>query len=265
MKEGNSIRKVFLDDLPKKEGFGVNKDKTVVDWKKSVGYNIKFIYDDIQGIIKIVEYNTNTHKLTVAYKDYELVDICITLIYKCKLGSILKYEIYKYYYDENNPKRIDLRNLQLNGKGIDWSEVANQNKTISFYYDGIIGMCKVIKYDGRYLYIKYKDYDYFKISTGSFILCKLKGLLKYELYEKQYTYNKSNPRRANLQNLPLNSSGIDWSKVATNKSTIPFSYDDIVGSIQVLGMIMLANLIPGFLMQFLIQAAGKKTQNYQLI
>ena len=43
------MKKVFLDELPRKYGFGANKDKLIVDWNNSIGYKVKFIYDDING------------------------------------------------------------------------------------------------------------------------------------------------------------------------------------------------------------------------
>lgn len=50
------VRKVFLENLPKKEGWGVNKGKLQIDWKSSVGYIVNFIYDDINGSLEIVDY-----------------------------------------------------------------------------------------------------------------------------------------------------------------------------------------------------------------
>lgn len=53
------MRKVFLDEIPKRpEG---------IDWQKSVGHTVYFVYDNIEGKIKIVEYNKN--KLKISYKN----------------------------------------------------------------------------------------------------------------------------------------------------------------------------------------------------
>lgn len=51
------MRKVFLDDLPRKEGIGALKGKQVIDWKGSVGCKVRFIYDDIEDKIEIMDYN----------------------------------------------------------------------------------------------------------------------------------------------------------------------------------------------------------------
>ena len=43
---------IYTDNLNKKFGIGKNKNKLVIDWKNSVGYKIKFFYNDIEGYIK---------------------------------------------------------------------------------------------------------------------------------------------------------------------------------------------------------------------
>ena len=46
------MRKVFLDELPIK----IYKNKKCIDWLSCIGYKTKFIYDDIEGEIEIVDY-----------------------------------------------------------------------------------------------------------------------------------------------------------------------------------------------------------------
>jgi len=43
------MRKVFLEDLPRKYGIGNNKNKIVIDWINCVNKYVEFIYDDIEG------------------------------------------------------------------------------------------------------------------------------------------------------------------------------------------------------------------------
>jgi len=58
------IRKVFLEDLPKwKEG--MYKGKT--NWSKLTNYKVKFVYDDIEGEIEILDYNVKTRYLHIKY------------------------------------------------------------------------------------------------------------------------------------------------------------------------------------------------------
>lgn len=65
------LRKVFLDDLPKKDGVGKNIGRKVFDWDKSVGRVINFTYDDVMGNIEILNYKKVGQYLTVKYLDKE--------------------------------------------------------------------------------------------------------------------------------------------------------------------------------------------------
>lgn len=57
------MRKVFLEDLPRK----INAGKEVIDWIGSVGKNINFIFDDIEGEFTIVE-SKRRNKIGLMYK-----------------------------------------------------------------------------------------------------------------------------------------------------------------------------------------------------
>lgn len=63
------MREVFLDILPTKDGVGKNIGRKVFDWDKSVGYSVDFIYDDIKGEIKIIDYEKIGQHLKVRYQD----------------------------------------------------------------------------------------------------------------------------------------------------------------------------------------------------
>jgi len=60
------MRKVFLDDLPRRNGRGVNKDKECIDWKNSIGHRVRFIYQikkyNIEDEITIIDYITKKQK-----------------------------------------------------------------------------------------------------------------------------------------------------------------------------------------------------------
>ena len=75
------IKQIFLDDLPK-----CHKDH--IDWVHSVGYIVKFIYNNISGTIKINSYNKNKHLLFVEYKN-ENYNITTNDFRACQLGVIL--------------------------------------------------------------------------------------------------------------------------------------------------------------------------------
>lgn len=79
-----NIRKVFLENLPRGGG---NRAKNKINWESSLGYNIKFIYDNIEGIITIIEY-IGDHKLKILYNEKEFIATTTNLIH-CQLSKII--------------------------------------------------------------------------------------------------------------------------------------------------------------------------------
>ena len=75
----NKYRKVFLDDLPK---WG-NR----INWVKSVGYTVRFIYEDIEGEIKIVGYNNRF--LSLKYLDKPILNIFSSSFIQCNIGRLI--------------------------------------------------------------------------------------------------------------------------------------------------------------------------------
>lgn len=47
---------VELSSLPVKMGVGKNKNKQVIDWVNSIGYEVEFTYNNTNGKIKILDY-----------------------------------------------------------------------------------------------------------------------------------------------------------------------------------------------------------------
>ena len=87
-----SKNKVFLDNLPHKYGFGINKNKLLIDWKNSIGYKVKFIYDDIKGEVEIINYTKNKdnkrYMLSLKYMDNVYIVHTDSFIKGC-LGKIV--------------------------------------------------------------------------------------------------------------------------------------------------------------------------------
>lgn len=82
------IREIYLNKLPKKYGTGKNKNKLVIDWMKSVDYKVRFIYNNIEDDIKIINYISKGQKLIVEYKN-KTFNISTSHFINCKLGGIL--------------------------------------------------------------------------------------------------------------------------------------------------------------------------------
>lgn len=82
------MRKVFLDDLPRKEGIGALKGKAVIDWKGSLYYKVRFLYDEVDSFIEIIEYIQSKKQLIIKYEE-ALYKISITSIINGRLGNIV--------------------------------------------------------------------------------------------------------------------------------------------------------------------------------
>jgi hypothetical protein len=75
------VQKVFLENLPQK---GMN----LIDWKNSIGYTIKGVYNDISFEFKIKNYQLKGQILTIIYDNKEFNITTCNLI-KTKVGKIL--------------------------------------------------------------------------------------------------------------------------------------------------------------------------------
>ena len=80
------MKKIFLDNLPKK----IRCKKECIDWINSIGYNVRFIYDDIEGEIHILEYvSKGSHpRINVVYEN-KIHSIGINGFSKCEIGKII--------------------------------------------------------------------------------------------------------------------------------------------------------------------------------
>ena len=86
---------VYLDNLPKKIGVG---KKECIDWVNSIGYKVKFIYDDIEGEVEILGYTKKKQKVEIKYNNNYL-NLHTGSFCKCNLGELLGKKTKKYKYD----------------------------------------------------------------------------------------------------------------------------------------------------------------------
>ena len=77
------MRKVFLENLPRKR----YKGKDCIDWENSKGYEVNFVYDDINGKLIILDYIKNKQILKIKYSNEYLITTSSLL--KCKLARLL--------------------------------------------------------------------------------------------------------------------------------------------------------------------------------
>ena len=74
------IRNIDLSNLPR-------DPRNRIDWKRSVGLEFYFIYGDVKGKMKIINYNKG--KVEIKYKD-NTVWMSSDKIVKCQFGTFLK-------------------------------------------------------------------------------------------------------------------------------------------------------------------------------
>lgn len=97
------MRKVFLDDLPRKG----NR----IYWKGCVGYSIRFVYDDLAGSIKIVNYiGGKNGMLVVEYVGYKF-EIGIGEFKSGRIGRILKRYTKDFKFNIGQTLKENKRNL----------------------------------------------------------------------------------------------------------------------------------------------------------
>lgn len=87
------MRKMFLDDLP--------RYYKGIDWKSCIGKNVKFIYDDIEGEVKILDYIVGSMPhLVLEYKGSVCDPIAISGFQKCQIATkILKLKSKQFLFN----------------------------------------------------------------------------------------------------------------------------------------------------------------------
>ena len=138
-KEVITIRKMFLDELPKRG----NTEQ--ISWQESLGNIINFIYDDTKGYLKLVDYNSNKNKLKVEYNN-NLFDITTNYFKKCKIARILNIRTSDFKIEIGTRFKDDKRDLIV----IDRKIVPRYNKKGIFKcnYKMYNYICKKCNYNG---------------------------------------------------------------------------------------------------------------------
>lgn len=89
------MRKIFTDILPKWDK-GTNIGK--INWTLSIGCKVKFIYDDIDGWVEIIEYNKKKHSIVIKYNNSNYITYTSGFL-RCQLTDILG--LYHYDFKRN--------------------------------------------------------------------------------------------------------------------------------------------------------------------
>lgn len=108
------MRKVFLDELPKKMRAG----KEIIDWKNSVGHRVPFVYDDKEGMIEIVKYTSSDKLLILKYNNNILWNNPIGTynFSQCKIGYCIGVKTKEFKYSVGETIKDENRNLTIISK-----------------------------------------------------------------------------------------------------------------------------------------------------
>lgn len=90
---------------------GLPRKYNHIDWINSVGYTLKFKYDDIDGVIEIVKYNGNS-SLSVKYNN-EIYLLKTSTIVNCSFGRMLKRITRDFRFDIGSTFIDDNRNIVI--------------------------------------------------------------------------------------------------------------------------------------------------------
>ena len=118
------IRKVFLDDLPRCR-FGKTKVNGEINWSVSIGYIVKFIYDDLEGWLEIVSYDSRF--LYIKYLDKPIFKILTASFRKCKLGELLNKNSNNFKIEMGVKIKDDNRDILITNR--EYRTVYNKNGT----------------------------------------------------------------------------------------------------------------------------------------
>ena len=117
------IKELFLENLPTKRHAGV----TCIDWVLSIGCKIKFIYNNLEGELEIINYDSKTKYLYIKYLNKEPFKIHTANFNQCKFGKLLgiitnefKIEIGTNFIDYKRDITITNRKIIKDDKERNW-------------------------------------------------------------------------------------------------------------------------------------------------
>ena len=146
------MRKVFLDDLPH------SKSGKTVKWNECVGCKIPFIFDEYEGEIYIVGYESNSKnsKLTVLYEDFQhqiytqvLTDCNLTFLINKgvrKLDNNDKHREFKWKFNVGDIIKDYNRNIKITNRRVLYDENNHITKLYQYY-------CYECGFDSKNCYI----------------------------------------------------------------------------------------------------------------
>lgn len=130
------MRKVFLDELPKWEKGEGSGNLGTINWSKSINYEVEFIYEDIKGKVKIIDYSPKDNLILIEYLG-ELYKIRTGSFSNCSLGILLRKINKHFVYDIDQTFKDEKRDITITDKEYR-KDKNNQNKK---YYKYTCNKC----------------------------------------------------------------------------------------------------------------------------
>lgn len=127
------MNKIFLENLPHTYGVGKNKNKNklIVDWKKSIGYTVNGIYKDLLFSVKIIKYENSY--LHIKYLDKPLFKIFRGNFERCALGKLLEKVTNDFKIQVGDIIKNNNRNLTIIDKKYKERIRNNKKEKVKYY------------------------------------------------------------------------------------------------------------------------------------
>lgn len=135
------MKKVYLENLPRK--------RKCIDWINSIGYVVYFVYENIKGDIKIIDFNIKTRKIKLQYNNFDF-EMYVGHFMNCNLGAMLKSNgDIKIEYKKDHKRQLKESHLIVTPKNFNIIENINPHKT-EFTYNEMMTLVQwekaIIKY-----------------------------------------------------------------------------------------------------------------------
>ena len=115
------IKNIFVD-LDELEKYKEGKYKGKINWKNNIGKKVSFVYEDIEGELEIIEYDSKKQYLTIKYNN-NIKKILTGHFCEGKIGGIINKINKEHIYKEGEIIKDEKRNIILTKK-----IKANKNK-----------------------------------------------------------------------------------------------------------------------------------------
>ena len=116
-----------------------SKGKDKFNWNESIGYNISFIYGNIEGCVKIIKYENRY--LWIKYLEKEPFKILTDNFVKCKLGKYLGIKTDEFKIEIGDNLKDEKRDLTIVDRKYIMNEKTGQNCKWYKYKCNICGFC----------------------------------------------------------------------------------------------------------------------------